>query len=83
MAFLGIAGRDSVDEMSAFIDRHGVGAFDHIVDPEGSSDSIWARFGIVTQPAWIFVNDDGVSKTLVGPLGEDGLLREVDELLAS
>ncbi|WP_436793032.1 hypothetical protein [Actinospongicola halichondriae] len=69
--------------MSAFIERHGVGSFDHVVDPEGSDASIWARFGIVTQPAWIFVNDDGTSKTLVGPLGEDGLNREIDALQAN
>ncbi len=69
--------------MSAFIERHGVGTFDHVVDPEDATDSIWERFGIVTQPAWIFVNDDGTSKTLVGPLGEDGLNREIDALEAS
>ncbi len=69
--------------MSAFIERHGVGTFDHVVDPEGADESIWERFGIVTQPAWIFVNDDGTSKTLVGPLGEDGLNREIDALAAT
>lgn len=69
--------------MSAFIERHGLGTLDHVIDPEDADDSIWERFGIVTQPAWIFVNDDGTSKTLIGPLGEDGLQREVDELLAS
>lgn len=68
--------------MAAFIERHGVDTFDHVVDPQGADASIWERFGIVTQPAWIFVNDDGSSKTLVGLLGEDGLNAEIDELLS-
>ncbi len=63
--------------MQAFIDRHGVDGFDHLVDGDGS---LWERFGIVTQPAWVFINDDGTAKTLVGILGEDGLNREIDEL---
>lgn len=65
--------------MQAFIDRHGIGGFDHLVDDDGS---LWERFGIVTQPAWIFVNDDGTTKTLVGILGEDGLRAEIDELVS-
>ena len=68
--------------MADFVERHGVGSFDHVVDPEGASDSIWERFGIVTQPAWVFVDDDGSTKTLVGLLGEDGLNAEIDALLS-
>lgn len=68
--------------MAAFVDRHGVGSFPHVVDPEGASASVWARFGIVTQPAWVFVNDDGTTETLVGILGEDGLNAEIDDLLS-
>ncbi len=68
--------------MAAFVERHGVGSFPHVVDPEGASESVWARFGIVTQPAWVFVNDDGSTETLVGILGEDGLNAEIDALLS-
>lgn len=68
--------------MADFVERHGVGTFTHVVDPEGAPDSIWERFGIVTQPAWVFVNDDGSTKTLVGPLGESGLNAEIDELIS-
>ena len=65
--------------MQAFIDRHGVGDFAHLVDADGS---LWERFGIVTQPAWVFVNDDGTTETLVGILGEDGLRAEIDALVS-
>jgi hypothetical protein len=68
--------------MVSFVDRHGVDSFDHVVDPEGSEASIWERFGIVTQPAWVFVNDDGSTETVVGLLGEEGLNAEIDALLS-
>lgn len=66
--------------MSAFIDRHDVGAFPHLVDDDGS---LWARFGVVTQPSWVFVNDDGTVRSVVGGLGEEGLQAEIDRLVAS
>lgn len=80
MQFLGLAGRDSVGEMQAFIDRHGVDAFPHLVDDDGS---LWERFGVITQPSWVFVNDDGTVRDVVGILGEDGLTEEIDRLVAS
>lgn len=65
--------------MESFIDRHGVGDFPHLVDDDGS---IWERFGVVTQPSWAFIDDDGSVKTVVGGLGRDGLDAEIDDLLA-
>ncbi|MGK2930036.1 MAG: hypothetical protein ACSLFO_10720 [Acidimicrobiales bacterium] len=66
--------------MQSFIDRHGLGDFDHLVDDDGS---LWQRFDIASQPAWAFVNDDGTVKRLVGALGEDGLRAEIDRLVAA
>jgi peroxiredoxin len=78
--FLGLAGRDTADEMSGFIDRHGLDGFDHLVDEDGT---LWQRFGIARQPAWVFVNDDGTAKTVVGSLSADGLRAEIDRLVES
>jgi peroxiredoxin len=66
--------------MRSFIDRHGLEGFDHLVDDDGT---LWQRFGIVSQPAWVFVNDDGTARTLVGILGEDGLRAEIERLQRS
>lgn len=66
--------------MRAFIDRHDLDAFPHLVDDDGS---LWARFGVVSQPSWLFVNDDGTTWSLFGGLGEDGLQGEIDKLAAS
>ena len=63
--------------MRSFIDRHGLTGFDHLVDDDGA---LWARFGIVSQPAWVFVDDDGTSTTVQGSLGVDGLRAEIERL---
>lgn len=66
--------------MSGFVERHGLGGFDHLVDEDGA---LWERFGIVSQPAWVFVNDDGTARTLVGSLGAGGIRAEIDRLVES
>lgn len=66
--------------MADFVARHGLDHLDHLVDDDGA---IWAEFGVTTQPAWVFVNDDGSTRTLVGALGGDGLRDEMDALAAS
>lgn len=65
--------------MRSFIDRHGLDGFDHLVDDDGA---LWARFGIVSQPAWVFVDDDGTAKKVQGALGADGLRAEIERLTA-
>ena len=80
MRFVGLAGRDTVDEMQSFIDRHGLAEFPHLVDEDGA---LWERFGIISQPAWVFVDDDGTARTVSGSLSEDGLRSELDRLRGS
>jgi hypothetical protein len=65
--------------MESFIDRHGLAGFDHLIDDDGA---LWARFGIVSQPAWVFVDDDGTSRKVQGSLGADGLRAEIERLTA-
>jgi hypothetical protein len=55
-----VPGNDSTDAMQAFVDEHGL-AFPQAVTEDGS---LWARFGVAYQPAWVFVDDSGKS-TLV------------------
>jgi hypothetical protein len=64
--------------MQAFIDNFEVGSFDHIADDEGA---VWAEFGITSQPAFAFINDDGTVKTVVSRLGEERLAEEIAALL--
>lgn len=77
VTFIGVAGRDDLSPITDFIETFGVGAFEHAVDDDGA---IWAEYSITTQPAFVFMNDDGTATTHVGPLGVDGLTAAVAEL---
>lgn len=80
VTFIGMAGLDELGASRDFVDRHGLGAFPHAHDPDGS---IWQGFGTITRSAFVFVNDDGtLERTEYGILGADGLQAEVDALLA-
>jgi hypothetical protein len=76
-----MAGLDDVAPMRGFVERHGLGFFPHAVDPDGR---LWARLGVLGQPAWIFVRADGtVERRVPGALSEGALAAELDHLLAS
>ncbi|MGH3615970.1 MAG: TlpA family protein disulfide reductase [Pseudonocardia sp.] len=74
---LGVAGRGEVDAMQAFVSDTGVGAITHVTDTDGT---LWNRFGVVSQPAFVFVDRSGSTKSVAGSIGADGLRAAVDEL---
>ncbi len=77
---IGVAGSSSsVEFMQEFVDETGVGGFSHIADVD---NEIWQRFGVRTQPTFVFIDDDGSTETSRG-LGQAGLAERIDELLAS
>ena len=81
MEFIGVAGRDDVPAMQAFIDRHGLDGLPHIADLDGS---VWRRFGIAAQPAWVFVDGGtGERRTVHGALDVPGLEAELERLMAT
>lgn len=77
VTFVGVAGRDDLSAINEFIETLDVGAFEHAVDDDGS---LWAGYGITTQPSFVFINDDGTTSTHVGALGVDGLTEILDDL---
>jgi len=74
-----MAGRGSTGDMQVFVDEHAL-AFPHAVSEDGS---LWDRFGVPFQPAWVFVNDDGRTTVIHGSLALDELRRHLDALAAS
>lgn len=80
MEIYGLSGQDSVASSLAFVEDLGVGDIEHLHDDTGE---IWQRFGIVTQPAWIFINDDGEIDTKLGALGADGMRQALSNLEAN
>ena len=79
VAFVGVAGLGPVQDMRSFVDDYGVDAFPHVADLDGS---VWQRFGVVQQPAYAFVDDDGSVQVVIGALGEDELADRLADLMA-
>ncbi len=78
--FVGVAGRDSVEEMLTFVNDTGVNGFSHIADADGE---VWGTYGVTSQPAFVFINDDGSAELLVSSLGLEGLTERVEALVRS
>ena len=71
-------GNDSTENMQVFIDEFGLG-FPQAVTEDGS---LWARFGVAYQPAWVFVDDSGETTVVPYELEKADLERTLDELIA-
>ena len=78
--FLGVAGRGQVGEMEQFIADTGVGNVTHVADETGT---IWREFGVPTQPAFAFIDDDGSVQLVIGRQGQQSLSEVADRLIAS
>ena len=70
-------GRDDLGPMRDFVSRHGLEAVPQAVDTDGS---LWERFGVAYQPAWVFIDDGGDVRVHAGPLSEEELKAAVTEL---
>jgi hypothetical protein len=77
---IGVGGRGNVEDMKSFVDEYGVFGFEHIADED---TQIWFEFGVTSQPAFVFINDDGTSETLISSLGQEGLTERIEALIAS
>ncbi len=78
--FVGIPGLGSVDDMKGFVSDTGTGNFTHVSDLDGS---LWARFGVSAQPAFVFVTRQGDAQRFLGGISADDLRSELDKLIAA
>lgn len=63
--------------MRDFVARHHLDFFPQVADTDGS---LWQRFGVRGQPAWVFVDRQGNPTLNYGPLSEDELGSRLDAL---
>ncbi len=77
---MGIAGRADIAEHELFIEDFGLSGIPHVVDPDGS---LWRRFGISSQPAWVLIDDDGTTEVISSGLGHEQIQSSVADLIAS
>jgi len=77
---IGVAGRGEVRDMEDFVAETDTGELTHVVDDDGS---IWSSYGVVTQPTFAFIDDDGTVEVLVGAQGEQALTERMEQLVSS
>ena len=77
---IGVAGRDEAATFQEWITSREVDGFEHIADPD---ITVWREFGITSQPAFVFINDDGTSESRIGAMGLEGLTARINELIAA
>jgi hypothetical protein len=65
--------------MQRFVAEYGLDGFPHVED----DGSLYAAFGLVSQPGWAFINDDGVTTTVLGGLGPEGIAENLETLTAA
>lgn len=65
VTFLGIAGRSDVGQMQNFVSKYGLN-FTNLNDADGS---LWARYNVPWQPAYVFYRADGSSTFINNPVG--------------
>lgn len=63
VTFVGIAGRSDVGAMEGFVSKYNLN-FTNLNDSDGS---LWARFSVPWQPAYLFVRSDGSSTFVNNP----------------
>ena len=63
VTFLGIAGRSDAGAMQAFVSKYNLN-FTNLNDADGS---LWARFNVPWQPAYLFYRPDGASTFVNNP----------------
>lgn len=66
-AILGVAWYGSDGEMQLFEDQFGL-TFPSLRDDDGT---LFARFGVPAQPAWVFIGPDGTTERVLEELAPD------------
>ena len=76
---IGVAGQSDVASMQGFVDKYGVGGFEHVADVDGA---VWSGFGVPYQPAFAFIGEDGSVRTIVSPLSKAEIRAGANELVS-
>ena len=75
----GVAWNGDDSSYADFLDRHGL-TFPNLDDTAGE---VFRRYGVPSQPAWVFVDRAGKVNVSTGALGEDDLERALRALASS
>lgn len=77
VALVGVASSGTLEQMQEFVTETGTESVTHVADVPGD---VWREFGVVSQPTFVFVNDDGRTQAFAGALGHAALLDALMQL---
>jgi thiol-disulfide isomerase/thioredoxin len=76
--FIGVPGQDSREAMAAFVEKHQL-TFPQAVTEDGS---LWTQFGVAFHPAWVLIDESGLSSVIAGEPSRSDLEHALDELIS-
>lgn len=77
VTFVGVPGLGEQGAMRSFVSDTGTESLLHIPDLDGST---WTAYGVVSQPAFVFITPSGAVQTFTGALGSDKLKDAAESL---
>jgi thiol-disulfide isomerase/thioredoxin len=77
VAVVGVASSGPLADMQEFVAQTGTEGLTHVADTAGD---VWQQFGVVSQPTFVFVDDDGRSQTFAGGLSQASLVDAMRQL---
>ena len=63
VTFVGVAAHSDVGAMQSFVSKYNL----NVTNLNDADGSIWARYNVPWQPAWVFYNSDGTSTFVNNP----------------
>ena len=73
---IGVAWNGSEESMQEFVTKHQL-TFANIKDNDGL---VFAQFDVAYQPAWVFIQQDGTSESILGAMDEVTLTEMLEKL---
>ena len=73
---IGVAWNGSEESMQEFVTKHQL-TFANIKDNDGL---VFAQFDVAYQPAWVFIQQDGTSESILGAMDEATLIQMLEKL---
>ena len=73
---IGVAWNGSEESMQEFVTKHQI-TFANIKDNDGL---VFAQFDVAYQPAWVFIQQDGTSESILGAMDEATLIQMLEKL---
>lgn len=70
VTFIGVASASELPAMREFVEKYPVQSLTNLADTSGT---VWAKFGVTTQPAFAFLSSDGHVDVVTGALSKDDL----------